>query len=235
MKNLLFGIFALFLLAGSVSAYCACIEPSGPCGCSDDSYYDNEKNISVWVGVGEEADPRFIYSTDRPFGNDGLDMFEDSRDDFFSYEDTLELFLKKACVNENIEVKATYRNTPVENVRIKLYSHAGGRVLISEAYSDANGNAVFSPLSIGKYDFVAILDGYNKGQEIFSVEACESPRGGEAPGIMNKRAVERAREASLPAEENQHAESSFVNLNAQNKQGVKKEMGLLEFIFSIFE
>jgi len=244
MKNFLFGIFALFLLVGSVSAYCACIEPSGPCGCSDDSYYDNEKNISVWVGVGGEADPRFIYSTDRPYGNDRLDVFRDSRDKFFSYEDTLELGVKKACLNENIEIKATYRNKPVEGVRIKLYSHAGGRVLVGEVYSGANGNAAFAPLHEGKYDFVAILQGYNNGQEMFEVSKCASPRSGEAPGIMNERAVARARAASLPAKENAIAEERLqaerdgaeaAKIAEENAASSKEESGgIIEFIFSIF-
>ncbi|MFH1306044.1 MAG: hypothetical protein ABIH83_00100 [Candidatus Micrarchaeota archaeon] len=172
MKHILAVLVAFLLVMGSVSAYCACIK-GGKCGCSDDPYYEGMENVSVWVDK-EDAKPdeRWEQATDRPAG-EALDTFEDTRDDFYQWENRIEIKMKKACDSENIEVQIFFRGKALPGAKVKLYSHAGGRKYVSEVQADGKGWAIFGPKDRGKYDIVAEKNGYNFGQKIFEIDICK--------------------------------------------------------------
>ena len=71
---------------------------------------------------------------------------------------TLDIQLVPFCANEIMQVRVTYAGQPVHGVVVALYSHSGGRQMVSRVYTDPNGWAVFAPKTAGDYDIISTFN-----------------------------------------------------------------------------
>jgi hypothetical protein len=136
-------------------------------------------NTNGWTGA--QIDPQ---ATWRPWTNPNDLMVGSDRaqmdDDYFN--DTriirpsgmarLMIDRPSGCSGEDIFFKVTYQGQPVKGADVALYSHTGGRTLVGEVYTDANGQGAFIRQVDGGYDLYAKAADWPYGLVIFRVGPC---------------------------------------------------------------
>ena len=137
----------------------------------------------------EEYQWLHIQPTDVSIGN--RDIFAKTRLNLSSTDKRLVVSLEPTCEDENLVLQVTYDRQPVPNATVGLYSQGGGRKLVSEVSTDADGWAIFGPKKAGRYDLVAtkyvyeqdmndsgrtfVSRAYPLGQLILAIDLCDQP------------------------------------------------------------